>query len=436
MLNNKVVIVGSGIAGITAAYFEAKKGNVVTLIESDSRAGGLLKSDFTNNCYFDYGTHVLTQTGLPELDVFLFSQLNNDNCVITKKINAGSYFNGKMNHKNCYIDSIAIGVELFNQGCLELLASNNKPNTDNLEYFLQQKFGYTFYQKIYKPVVEKYIGLDPKELSVQVGGFFDLSRLLAFNDTVTKRLCSLEIYNSRLGHHKREDGVMKYYPRQGGIGKIVELLMEKLQQEKVDIKLLTNIKSINHRNGKVISLITENEEIKLDKLIWTLPSSYLSYLSKLEQKSQPPKFRNTGLYDFIFKEPLSPKAAFINVHDVDMYSGRITLYQNLAQNDNYSCTVEVLTDDGVDLNTLINKIHLELVKMGIVDKNNQCTFKQFRPIKNGFPILTTDFVKTQNIVNEYCENYFDNVMFLGRSTGKVFFMNDVLIDTYNKITND
>jgi protoporphyrinogen oxidase len=159
-------------------------------------------------------------------------------------------------------------------------------------------------------------------------------------------------------------------------------------------------------------------------------------LSKLEQKSQPPKFRNTGLYDFIFKEPLSPKAAFINVHDVDMYSGRVTLYQNLAQNDNYSCTVEVLTDDGVDLNALINKIHLELVKMGIVDKNNQCTFKQFRPIKNGFPILTTDFVKTQNIVNEYCKNYFDNVMFVGRSTGKVFFMNDVLIDTYNKITND
>jgi protoporphyrinogen oxidase len=60
MLSEKVVIVGSGIAGITAAYLEAKKGNWVTLIESDNRVGGLLKSDFFNDRYFDYGTHLMS----------------------------------------------------------------------------------------------------------------------------------------------------------------------------------------------------------------------------------------------------------------------------------------------------------------------------------------------------------------------------------------
>ena len=46
MSYKNVLVVGAGIAGIAgiiAAYFEAKKGNNVTLIESDARAGGLLK---------------------------------------------------------------------------------------------------------------------------------------------------------------------------------------------------------------------------------------------------------------------------------------------------------------------------------------------------------------------------------------------------------
>ena len=42
MSTKKVVLVGSGITGITAAYFEAMKDNSVILIDSDERAGGLL----------------------------------------------------------------------------------------------------------------------------------------------------------------------------------------------------------------------------------------------------------------------------------------------------------------------------------------------------------------------------------------------------------
>ena len=86
MSSKKVVVVGSGIAGITAAYFEAKRGNSVTLIDSDNRAGGLLKSDFIIGRYFDYGTHIYTETGVEELDEFLFSDLNNDNCMIKDTI--------------------------------------------------------------------------------------------------------------------------------------------------------------------------------------------------------------------------------------------------------------------------------------------------------------------------------------------------------------
>ena len=433
MSNKRVVVVGSGIAGIAATYFESIRGNTVTLIDSDARAGGLLKSDLLNGKYFDYGTHIFSQTGVKELDDFLFSGLNNDNCVITNKLSAANYFNGVMSCKNGYVDTSTLQKDVYKQGCQDFLENKELPSGKNLKEVLIQKFGLTFYKHIYKPLVRKYMGEDCHLLSTQVGGFFDMSRILAFDKRTTKELCEFEVYNEKLGHHDKEEGANKYYPKNGGVGKIINLLIEKLKQRNVDIMLATNITKIQQNSGVVTSVLVGSKKIYLDKLIWTLPSSYLCFLSGLNYKSTPPKFRKTGLYDFIFERALNSKANYINVYDLSMLSGRITLYQNLSKTDNYSCTVEVIADDTVKLDEISKKIKLELVEMGLICENNKCIFEQFRPIKNGFPILTTEFMMAQKKLSAYSENYFKNTMFVGRATGKVFFMNDILLDVYTKI---
>lgn len=435
MSNKNVSVVGAGIAGIIAAYFEAKKGHNVTLIDSDVRAGGLLKSDFLNGKYFDYGTHILSETGEKELDDLIFSDFNPQNCFINNKINVANYFNKKMGDKSCYVNAATIDEDLFNKGCMELLRTKEFPKGDNLEDFLLNKFGKTFYEKIFMPVVMKYIGTHPKKLAVQSGMFFDMSRLLAFDDNITKNLNKLNIYNSKLAHHTRVKGFLKYYPKEGGVGHIIDSLMQKLDTEGVDIKLDFKIKEINHSNGKVFSISSADEEILVDKLIWTLPSSLLSFFSKLDKKISPPKFRKTGLFDFTFENSLNSMATYINVYDLDMYSGRVTLYQNLSGVENYSCTVEVLTDDNTYLEGLMEKILLELVKMGIVSENNNCIFKKFRSIKNGLPILTQKYVKEQKELNRYCQSYFQNIIFVGRAATDVFFTKEVLIDTFRKLEN-
>ena len=435
MSNKNVSVVGAGIAGIIAAYFEAKNGNNVTLIESDARAGGLLKSDFLNGKYFDYGTHILSETGEKELDDLIFSDFNPQNCFISSKINVANYFNKRMNDKSCYVNAATIEEDLFNKGCMELLGAEKSPKGDNLEEFLISKYGKTFYDEIFMAVVMKYFGTHPNELAVQSGWFFDMSRILAFDDNITKNLDKLGVYGSKLAHHTRVEGVLKYYPNEGGAGHIIDSLMEKLNAEGVDVKLNFKIVEIRHNEGKVFSLIGADEEITVDKVIWTLPSSFLSFLSKLGKKTTPPKFRETGLFDFTFENPLNSLATYINVYDLDMYSGRVTLYQNLSDAANYSCTVEVLADDSIDLEGLLGKVFFELKEMGIVSENNNCIFKSFRPIKNGFPILTDELLKEQNKINRYCNGYFDNVIFIGRASSDMFFIKDVLIDTFRKIRN-
>ena len=197
------MIVGAGIAGIIAAYFEHKKGNDVFLIDSDKRAGGLLKSDYFAGHYFDYGTHILPETGINEIDDFLFAGLNDDNCMIGKRIKTGNYFLGQMNQESCYVDTLTLPIEKYNQGCVELLLTEGNISNQDLESHMRDKYGNTFYTSIFADVIKKYMGTAPNKLAATINNFFDMSKLLAFNDRVTKRLGNIELYNDKLGNHIR-----------------------------------------------------------------------------------------------------------------------------------------------------------------------------------------------------------------------------------------
>ena len=428
----KKVIVGAGIAGIIAAYFERKKGNQVFLVDSDKRAGGLLKSDFFGGHYFDYGTHILPETGVIEIDEFLFSGLNNGNCIIGKRIKAGNYFRGQMNDKSCYVDASALLIGQYNQGCMELLLTEENDSALNLENHMKNKYGETFYTSIFLSVIKKYMGTEPSELSSKVDNFFDMSMLLAFNNSVTKRLGNIALYNGKLGHHIREDGVTKYYPKEGGVGGIIENLLTKLRESGVTVLLGEKIKSINHENGVVKSLEIEDQVLEVDSLLWTLPNSFLLKLCDINRHTEPPEFRKTGLFDFVFDKPLKSESTFINVYDTTLFSGRITLYQNLTQEPNFSCTVEVLTDQSIEHADLLEIIKNELRLMGLTSDNTKCLFSQFRAVGNGFPILSTTFMNEQDELNTYCSEHFSNISFIGRASSKTFFMPEVLVEVYQE----
>ena len=434
-MTRKTVVVGAGLSGITAAYFEARKGGEVVLLESDSRPGGLLNSDFNAGHYFDYGTHIFSDTGEEQLDQFLFSDLNESNSTVTKTIATANYFQGMMNNKNSYVDTSVLPEEDFNRGCMELLSAMENTKAENLREYLKSRIGGTLYNLIFKDVIKKYMGIDAQDLSTKAGALFDMTRVLAFDDATTKRLCKIDMYDARLGHHKKEEGVIKYYPKKGGAGKVIELLMGKLQQSGVFFKPSTKISAVVEKQGKCQKIVTDSETFKFDKLLWTLPASFLIRLAGLNQFAPLPQFRNTGLYDFVFTEPLNSNATFINIYDTKLLSGRVTLYQNLTQSNNYNCTVEVLADNDVDLSVQTDLILRELVEMKLMGGLGCCKFRQFRKVKNGFPVLTTDFVSSQNKLQKFCESYFCNVEFVGRSA-KVFFMPEILRDVYEKVAKD
>ncbi len=62
--NNKVVIVGAGMAGLTAAAYLAKKNVNVLLLEKNGQTGGLMGSFDKNGFIFDSGPRALVNSGI------------------------------------------------------------------------------------------------------------------------------------------------------------------------------------------------------------------------------------------------------------------------------------------------------------------------------------------------------------------------------------
>ncbi len=430
MNKEKVIIVGAGIAGIAAAYFEAKKGNKVTLLETAKEPGGLLRSDFNGKTYFDYGTHILPETGVAEIDDFLFGDFTDEDCLITKKIAAGNYYAGKLNENSCYVNTKSLSEIDYQQCCHELLASRETDSV-NLSEFFTHRYGKTLFEKIFKPVIKKYLGEDPDNLDPKIGYFFDMSRVLAFNQDITDKLNRIDDYNKILGHHERKEGVCKYYPRNGGVGALIDRLVRKITSQGVKLITGTEIQTIDLNENNVSSLTTKSGKIDCDRVIWSVPLIFLANLTNISRKSVRPIFRKTTLYDFTFDLPLNTDCTFINVYEPDLYSGRITLYQNLGAEDKggYSCTVEVLSDEEPSSDIILQ----ELRTMGLISARSNCQFQQLRNVNNGFPVLTCEYSEVSNENNSYYREQFNNVIFIGKASEDAFFMTDVLRDTHKKI---
>lgn len=434
------VIVGAGIAGLTAAYFLAKLRNKkVLLLDSDEAAGGLLKSDDINGAFFDYGTHHMSETGLEELDDFLFSACTKENYKITRLIEVGSYFNGTLSEKNCTVDLSSLEENIRNKCYFELLQSNGKEEYDSLKDFFVSRYGDTVYENVFYPVSKKYFGAEPDELHYSAGYFFDMSHVLAFNKEIWSELKKIDRYNKVLSHHVRVDGIIKHYPKHGGLSTFINMLMKKVKEAGVEVRLNAKLTGINVNDNLVESITVNDKEIKVKKIVWTLASGLFVFLSGIKQiKTSRPEFRGTTLFDFAFNKPLKTKCNFINIYQPDMLSGRITIYKNMGavyNDDTYTCTVEVLFDEKLD-ESYIKPIQEELNNIGLIDESYECKYSGVRTIKTGFPVLYNNFVKVNAEATMALKERVSNVILSGKGVGKVFFMGDVLRDMYLQIKEE
>ena len=286
-MNKKVIIIGSGIAGLTAAYQLANKGYKVTLLESSSQLGGL-------GTYFNYGDKWI--------DKFYHCQMPSDNPLLKliediglkdkmywKPTRMGFIVDGKRYAFNSPIDLLKfkpisfINRLRFGIVSIAIRYLGKGKDLDNLpiEKWFKKLYGITIWDKILKQLF-----------------------LSKFGDHAGN-LPSLYIWQ-RLGREKNK--ALRGYI-DGGVKTIIDALEIKIKELGGEIKTNTKVDRIEKTDNGINIITNNNSNIQSKWVISTIPiTTFVKAIkgTNLENSFSDPQLTYQGVVNalFILKKPL------------------------------------------------------------------------------------------------------------------------------------
>ncbi|AUN93901.1 FAD-dependent oxidoreductase [Pseudazoarcus pumilus] len=438
------VVAGGGIAGLLAAKLLKNHYERVLVIERDSVCGGLLGSIVNNDgVSFDHGAHVLSETGLAELDALLYGGLSSSHWREFNILRAGNWVGGAMNRSSPFPDARRLGVETLRRGLSELAQAafqrNSRPPA-HLGEALERRFGATLATEVAGATVRKQLGVALEDLHPDTPF---ATRRVVCADAEQSRLLKLDPrFTEACAFASYEEGastLLHRYPRQGGLAQWIEGFVAGLQDDGVEILCGRTIAAIAHGNGEVRSVTLDDDRtIDCELLAWTLPSAMLLRAGKIAFTGKAPLSRPIGLFHLVFDLPFCDPNYHITCYDESFRTFRITLYPNLRseqQQAPYNCTVEVIGDAQTEFAALLPQVVEELRVMGVVDSDARLASSLVQTVPMGFPATTHEFMAGNAAQATLARQHMGNSLLLGRARCPPFFAQDVLVDTYRTITS-
>lgn len=444
------IVVGGGIAGILAAILLKKKqaDARVILIESEAECGGLLRSIVDDQGHeFDYGTHIVGQTGIDELDAILLKDIDDDWYELPK-LKPGNFVNGHFHKYSQLLYAAALPKEQLTKGTYELLSADfsQAENATNLQDYCLHTYGKTFTDELMAPLMQKLLGAPLAELDKRAHRLFGYERLILGPARMMQELKKSEHLNDILAYESYDEGVSSarnYYPKNGkGVGLWVSDLVNQARQLGVDICTATKVTGVTVDNKAVTQVVTEQlGAIDCEELVWTIPMFPLLAMTDLPFTPQyRPNLRPIRLHHYVLDRPFNTHNFHVYCNDPKMSSFRVTLYPNIAydgeQNGQYRCTVEVLSEKTDNIDQLEQEILTELITMGIISPEAQVISQFTTLLTNGFPVYSNGFVRELQRQHECVSSHLENVKLLGKASAKHFFMTDVLAEVFNDINKN
>jgi protoporphyrinogen oxidase len=459
----KSIVVGGGIAGMTAAYLLSKHtNNEIHLVEMSDSLGGLLKCfDYGDNGKFDYGAHNILESGIEELDNLFINLLDKDDWTILDAINGqsraltGTYYKGKVQDNTPYID-------LREEKNLEILRHDFFNNIENFKGenkttaydYSKSIFGEKITNEYIAPIIEKIHKVSSKNMDYMSMFLTPLTRVALFDKNISNELLKTGTISRYLAYPDQSHlsseyfGTKKtYYPKNYGIYRVVDALEQKLRDSGVKIHTDSQVTNIEVCDS-IVKKIEINNNIVLtdiDGLVWSsgLPSIKNALNVKVDnlQYDKPPKTAITNL--LIDKKLKVDNLCYIYNYDKNIDIFRIDNYVNYCENAKrkglYPVSVETLISDDSITKDKISKLAVQSLKnMGVLEGDANIDFVKTEILNYGFPLLSSKNIKSMdNIRNEINDLAIKNLTLVGVLSSKdLFFESDIKKDLYHKILNN
>ena len=420
--NKKVIVIGAGPAGLTAAYELAKKGTKVTVIESTGSVGGMAKSFELFGQIVDCGPHRFFSSDKIVND--LFHEVVQDDYTLVNRLT-------RIYYKNKFFDyPLKLGNVLKNLSPIEIFQILwsyaiqriiGKKNLETFEDWVTDKFGKKLFQMFFKTYSEKLWGITCDKID---------------SDWAAQRIKKLSLYEAVkaaiFGNkgNKHKTLVDQFAYPKNGTGEVYEKMAAAILKMGGEILFNKRISEIEVDNDKVVHSMTDDSGIKYtaDIVISTMPLTLLlKGMTIIDQNileiSKKLYFRNTTLvYLEIDSDKLFPDN-WIYIHSPEVKHGRITNFRNWCTSINKDKNTTILCLEfwsfdheelwGYSDKKLIEMAEREIRTLKLIETSSNVLNSAVVRIPKCYPVYETGYMENLQPVIDYLKE-FKNLYPIGR----------------------
>lgn len=386
MLKSKILVLGAGLAGLSAAWHLQKKSIDCQVFEKESEVGGLCRSQRIGGFTFDYDGHLLHFRDKKVYD-FIKDLLGN---------NLASHNRNSFIRYNNYEIPYPFQANFLKlpsniaQECLEgfekiAAKATSKKKYTNFKTWAYSCFGDGIARHFMIPYNEKFWNIPAEELTCDwLDGFVPKLKL---EDVLNGS-------NERLGYNS-----VFYYPKAGGINELPNALVKNISDRVI---LNSGVTQIDLKKKKI--MINNKDSFNYTKLISTIALPELKYLVKdlplrITQYLEQLNYNSILVFNFGIKGNISKGKHWIYFPDKKFKYFRIGFYNSFSCSlnpDGYSsiyAEVSLSKNAKTDKERIRKEVIGNLINDGLISAEADIINSSVIDIKYGYPIYDVNYSK-------------------------------------------
>jgi protoporphyrinogen oxidase len=422
----RLVVVGAGPAGLTAAYQYAKAGGTPVVLEASNAVGGIARTEAYDGYRFDIGGHRFF-TKVPEVEELWHEILPHD-FVSVKRLSRifykGSYYAYPLKLFNALAN---LGVYESFRILLSYAKWQVKPSRreDTFKQWVSNRFGRRLFNHFFKDYTEKVWGIP-------------CSRIRA--DWAAQRIKDLSLRSAIMnaiggaGSRTTSSLIDQFqYPRLGP-GQLWERCRDLIVDAGGEVRMNHPVHAVQHDGSKVLSARVhagdgETREVHGDQFITSMPIAQLiqgldpAPPREVTEAAEALLYRDFLIVALIVRTEDPFPDNWIYVHSPTVKVGRIQNFRAWSEDmvpvaGHSSLGLEYFCQQGDGLWNSPDEVLIELAKneieaLGLVsaaDVVDGCVVRQ----EKAYPVYDEEYSANLGVIRGYLER-FDNLHTVGRN---------------------
>ena len=422
MLKKKIIILGGGLSGLSAAWHLKQRGIGSTVLEKEKSVGGLCRSKQVKDFIFDYDGHLLHFR-------------NNYTLGLVKKLLKGNLIRHKRSawiknfgilspypfQANLHALPKPVGCECL-WGFIHARNSTGDNGQANFSEWINSTFGKGMARHFMIPYNRKFWTVPLDQM------------ICPWSDKFIPQLSLGDVVNGFFANHDKGFGynAVFWYPKKGGIGQLAQAFEK--QVGAVSKNCCVKHIDLNRQEITIEGKAKQKFDIlimtaplpELAKIITPLPGEILSCFKKLRWNSifnlnlgiQGPCQEGRHWVYFPHRGTSFFRAGFFHNFSGNLTpAGKSSLYAEVS----YS------KDKPINKGKIIRRIIADLKKSKVIGPQSRILVQDANDIKYGYPIYDRNYLRATKLIKEFLLAH--NIIVCGRyGSWQYLSMEDALLD--------